>query len=112
MLGGSLLIIVMLAGFVIVLLRLRRTRQEKAEATELLEEVLEEIPPQKEEIVLSRRERDILDFLSKGYTAQDIGKALGLSHETIRWYRKRLIAKFDVSNTAELISITKEKGLI
>jgi tRNA pseudouridine55 synthase len=44
--------------------------------------------------------------------ARDIGKALGLSHETIRWYRKKLIAKFDVSNTAELISIAKEMGLI
>ena len=71
------------------------------------------MPPQKkEEVVLSQREKDILDFLSKGYTAPDIAKALGLSHETIRWYRKRLIAKFDVANTAELISTTKEMGLI
>lgn len=113
MLAASIVIIAMLAGLLVVLLRLRRTRQEKAEATELLEEVLEEMPPQKkEEVVLSKREKDILDFLSKGYTAPDIAKALGLSHETIRWYRKRLIAKFDVANTAELISTTKEMGLI
>ena len=113
MLAASIVIIAMLAGLLVVLLRLRRTRQEKAEATELLEEVLEEMPPQKkEEVVLSQREKDILDFLSKGYTAPDIAKALGLSHETIRWYRKRLIAKFDVANTAELISTTKEMGLI
>ena len=112
MLFGSVLIIVIMAGLIVLILRLRKTRQEKAEATELLEEVLEEIPPQKDEPKLSSRERDILDFLSKGYTAPDIGKAMGLSHETVRWYRKRLIAKFDVSNTAELISITKEMGLI
>lgn len=112
MLAGSSLIILLLSGFLTVLWRLRRAKREKAEVTELIEEALEEIPPQKEGIKLSRREMDILDLLSRGYTAPDIGQALGLSHETIRWYRKKLIAKFDVSNTAELISTAKEAGLI
>ena len=61
---------------------------------------------------LSDREKDILDLLSKGYTAPDIAEALGLSTETIRWYRKKLIAKLEVSNTAELISTAKDLGLI
>ena len=61
---------------------------------------------------LSEREREILDLLSKGYTAPDIAKAMNLSNETIRWYRKRLISKFDVSNTAELISVAKDMGLL
>ena len=74
--------------------------------------MLEEIPAQKADIKLSEREKEILDLLSKGYTAADIGKALGLSHETIRWYRKKMIAKFDVANTVELIAISKEMGLI
>ncbi|MBR0110063.1 MAG: LuxR family transcriptional regulator [Bacteroidales bacterium] len=112
MLAGSILVILLLAGLLFVVLKLRKTKQEKAEASALIEEVLEEIPPQREDVKLSPREQDILDLLSKGYTAPDIGKALGLSHETIRWYRKKLIAKFDVSNTAELISIAKEMGLI
>lgn len=112
MLAGSVLVILMLAGLLFAALRLRKAKQEKAEATELIEEVLEEIPRQREDLKLSEREKDILDLLSKGYTAPDIGKALGLSHETIRWYRKKLIAKFDVANTAELVSIAKEMGLI
>lgn len=112
MLGGSILLILLLSALLLIAWKLRRTRQEKAEAAELIEEVLEEIPSRKEQPALSPREKDILDLLSKGYTAQDIGKALGLSHETIRWYRKKLIAKFDVANTAELISISKEMGLI
>lgn len=61
---------------------------------------------------LSAREKEILDLLSKGYTAPQIAEALSLSSETIRWYRKKLIAKFDVSNTAELISTAKEMGVI
>lgn len=62
--------------------------------------------------VLSSRELEILDLLSKGYTAPQIAEALSLSTETIRWYRKKLIEKFDVSNTASLISAAKECGLI
>jgi len=112
MLAGSFFMIVFLVGLLVAVLRLRKTRQEKAEATELIEEVLEELPPQRNDIKLSAREKEILDLLSKGYTTQDIGGVLGLSQETIRWYRKKLIAKFDVSNTVELISIAKEQGLI
>ena len=107
-----MLIILLLAGLLAVVLRLNRTRQEKAEAGELIEEAMREIQAQKEDIKLSAREKDILDLLSKGYTAPQIGQALGLSHETIRWYRKKLIAKLDVANTAELISQAKEMGLI
>ena len=112
MLAGSVLVIVLLAGLLVVALRLRKTRHEKAEASELIEEVLQELPPQRSDIKLSQRERDILDLLSKGYTAPDIAGALGLSNDTIRWYRKKLIAKFDVANTAELISTAKDMGVI
>ena len=112
MLGGSILIIVLLAGLLFIMLRLLKTRQENAEAGELIEEALQEIRPQKEEVKLSAREKEILDLLSKGYTTPQIAEALSLSNETIRWYRKKLIAKLDVSNTAELISIAKEMGLV
>ncbi|MBP5374394.1 MAG: hypothetical protein J6Y31_05720 [Bacteroidales bacterium] len=112
MLGASVFIILLLSALLYIALKLRKTTQEKAEAAQLIEEVLEEIPAQKADIKLSEREKEILDLLSKGYTAADIGKALGLSHETIRWYRKKLIAKFDVANTVELIAISKEMGLI
>ena len=61
---------------------------------------------------LSAREMEILDLIAKGYTAPQIAEALSLSTETIRWYRKKLIEKFDVSNTASLVSAAKEYGLI
>ena len=61
---------------------------------------------------LSAREKEILDLLSKGYTTTQIADALNLSGETIRWYRKRLLEKFDVSNSPELVSRAKEGGLI
>ena len=56
---------------------------------------------------LSDREKDILDLLAKGYTSPQIAEALNLSAETVKWYRKKLLAKFDVANTAELIAAAK-----
>ena len=61
---------------------------------------------------LSGREKEILDLLSKGYTTGQIADALHLSPETIKWYRKKLLAKFDVANTAELVMAAKAAGLI
>ena len=51
-------------------------------------------------------------LISKGYTTTQIATALNLSPETIRWYRKNLLSKLDVSNTAELVSVSKELGLV
>lgn len=61
---------------------------------------------------LSPREREILDLLAKGYTTQQIAEALSLSAETIKWYRRKLLEKFDAANVAELISNAKETGLV
>ena len=61
---------------------------------------------------LTDREKEILDLLSKGYTAPQIADALNLSSETIRWYRKKLLQKFDVANTPELIFQAREMGLL
>lgn len=61
---------------------------------------------------LTEREKEILDLLSKGYTATQIAEAIALSPETIRWYRKRLLEKFDVANTPELIYQAREKGVL
>ena len=114
LLAVLVVLILLCAGTLLLSSRLRRSRKEQAETAVVMEETLCEIRPLKEadEIQLSEREKEILDLLSKGYTAPDIAQALGLSKETIRWYRKKLLAKLDVSNTAELISISKEMGLI
>ena len=113
LLAGLVLLLLLSAGVVLLLSRLRRSRKVQEETAQIMEETLQEIgPPPSGDIQLSAREKDILDLLSKGYTAPDIAGALGLSNETIRWYRKKLIAKLDVSNTAELISIAKDRGLI
>ena len=111
--AGLLLLFALAASVFLAVRRLRRSRREQAGTAAVMQETRQEIkqvPPS--DIRLSPREKDILDLLSKGYTAPDIAQALGLSYETIRWYRKKLIAKLDVANTAELISSAKDQGLI
>ena len=100
-----------LTGLVLVaaafLLRRRKVHKSAAPAAPEAMEVLSKDAP-----ALSKREKEILDLLSKGYTTPQIAEGLGLSPETVKWYRKKLLVKFDVSNTAELVTMAKESGII
>ena len=61
---------------------------------------------------LTERETEILRLIASGMTSPQMADKIFLSIATIKWYRKRLLEKFDAVNTAELISKAKEKGLI
>ena len=102
-----ILAILLIAAATVLIIRIRKHLRDRVPAAAGAPSVAPEDIP-----VLNDREREILDLLSKGYTALEIAEAVNLSHETIRWYRKRIIAKFDVSNTPELISRAKECGLL
>ena len=108
------LVIVLLVGLTLVLRRLRRLRREQAEAAEVIDETLEELrgPPAGERLELTDRERQVLTLISGGKTNPQIAEALFLSPETIKWYRKKLLAKFDVPTSAALVSKAKDLGLV
>ena len=103
LLAVTLIAVFFLAG------KLRRSRAQIAEADALMEETLQDLRPSVE---VSAREAEILDLLSKGYTTPQVADCLHLSPETIKWYRKKLLVKFDVANTTELVLKAKEAGLI
>ena len=115
MAGGALLILLL---FLVVLLtgkKIRSSRKEQAEVSAVLEEAIQEAHRSRFDDDLpqvSDREKDILDLLTKGYTTPQIAEGLGLSPETVKWYRKKLLVKFDVANTAELVTMAKESGII
>ena len=89
------------------------SKQRCKKRSEPVKETLQEIKPAAfGDIQLSAREKEILDLLTKGYTTPQIAEGLGLSPETVKWYRKKLLVKFDVANTAELTSTAKDMGLI
>ena len=114
------LLIVLLVGLTLVLRRLRRLRREQAEAAEVIDETLEELRPAPAETAsekaaapkLSDREQQILALVAEGKTNPQMAEALFLSPETIKWYRKKLLVKFDVPTSAALVSKAKDLGLV
>ena len=61
---------------------------------------------------LNDREIAILRLLAEGYTSARIAAELSLSTETIRWYRKKLLLKFDADNAVALIRKAADSGII
>ena len=105
---------VLAGAMAVILRRLRRIQKEQAEAAEVIDETLEELrsTPAGEIPSLTDRERQVLSLIAEGKTNPQIAEALFLSQETIKWYRKKLLAKFDVPSSAALVSKAKDLGLI
>ena len=61
---------------------------------------------------LNDRELVILRMVAEGRTSAKIATELSLSTETIKWYRKKLLVKFDADNAASLIRKALAAGLI
>ncbi len=53
------------------------------------------------------RERQVLKAICAGDTSEAIAQSLGVSLNTVQTYRRRLLEKFNVANTAQLVYLTK-----
>jgi DNA-binding CsgD family transcriptional regulator len=71
----------------------------------LLSEILEGEP-------LSDREAEILAGAADGETAAQTGERLYLSTETVKSYRKRVIAKLGARNGTHAVALALRKGLL
>lgn len=63
-------------------------------------------------VILTEVEKNILRLICDGNTNPQIAKELYLSTETVNWYRKRLLAKFNVKNTVGLVRQVLEQKLL
>jgi len=61
---------------------------------------------------LSRREQELLRLIVAGKSNSEIADSMCLGYETIKSFRKRLMLKLNTSNTAELVRMALEKGLV
>ncbi len=61
---------------------------------------------------LSQREIAILQGIAAGQTTPMIAAALRLSPETVKWYRKQMLAKFSASTSAEMIRKAVEEHIL
>lgn len=138
LLAAGVLLILLLAVIVVALLRGRRLRRERAAADDVIGEAISELIPasieesvakeeqslegpakkmrfvieEDESSFLSDREKDIIPLIAQGLTSAQIADKLFLSLPTIKWYRRRLLMKFDAKNTAEMLSKAREQGLL
>ena len=64
------------------------------------------------ENVLSNKETEVLELLSKGLTTNEIAAQLYVSSRTIETHRGNILKKLEVKNTAELIKKAAEMNLI
>jgi DNA-binding NarL/FixJ family response regulator len=54
-------------------------------------------------IILTRREKEVLELIATGLTNNEIASKLFISSTTVDTHRKNLLTKFEVKNTASLI---------
>ena len=73
--------------------------------TTLLGEILEGEP-------LTEREAEVLAGAADGETAAQTGARLFLSSETVKGYRKRIIAKLGARNGTHAVALALRRGLL
>lgn len=65
-----------------------------------------------QDIVLSRREQQVLELIAEGLSNKEIGEKLFISTRTVDGHRNSLLQKFNVHNTAKLIMEAVRKGFL
>lgn len=61
---------------------------------------------------LTKREMSILQEIALGRTTPQIAEDLGLSPETVKWYRKQMLAKLSAATSAEMVRKAVEFQLL
>ncbi len=67
---------------------------------------------QTQPLLLTKREKEILQLIARDYTSQEIAEELYLSKRTIDTHRNSLLLKLDVKNSAGLIKKAMDLGLL
>ena len=62
-----------------------------------------------DKVVLSNREKEILNLISEGKTSKDIAEALFIAKTTVDTHRKNMIRKLDLSTGNELVKYAIDK---
>jgi DNA-binding NarL/FixJ family response regulator len=92
---------------------LTRVRAGKKYFSEEVQELLlQPTPPVPAVPLLTRREKEVLTLIANGLTSQDIADRLFVSALTIETHRRNLLTKFEVNNTASLIRLAAQHGLL
>jgi len=70
------------------------------------------VPDEEAPALLSQREKEVLDYITKGFTAHEIASLMELSHFTVRTFVRRIYSKLKVTSKAEAIFEARTQGLL
>lgn len=73
---------------------------------------LEPLEPARQRTGLSSREREVLVFVTKGFTYEEIAGLMGLSRHTVLTFVRRIYAKLEVGSKVEAIYEARKQGLL
>ncbi len=62
--------------------------------------------------ILTRRETEILQYIADGYTNAEIAERLFIGQSTVDTHRRNMLIKLNANNTASLIKMALQCGLI
>jgi len=85
--------------------------QEEMKAL-LMQESLKRKPDRSFIPKLTRREKEILSLILEEHTTQEIAEKLFISAKTVETHRLNMLQKLGVKNTAGLVKVAIEKGLV
>jgi DNA-binding NarL/FixJ family response regulator len=78
----------------------------------LKKQLLNSLSGQDNKQIITRREKEILKLILEENTNQDIANKLFLSLRTVENHRNNLLQKLNVKNTAGLVKIALQEGLV
>lgn len=61
---------------------------------------------------LSAREQEVLEFITKGFTSDEIAALISVSRHTVLTYVRRIYAKLEVNSKTEAIYEARNQGLL
>ena len=65
-----------------------------------------------EPAVLSAREKEVLELITKGFTADEIARLMQVSQHTVQTYVRRIYSKLNVNSRAEAIYEARHQGIL
>ncbi len=68
--------------------------------------------PSADEVKVTSQEKKVLELMAAGKTCNQMAEDMGLTVQTIKWYRMRLREKFNAATSSELIHKAGAHGLL
>jgi DNA-binding NarL/FixJ family response regulator len=65
-----------------------------------------------EHAMLSTREKEVLELITKGFTADEIARLMQVSQHTVQTYVRRIYSKLNVNSRAEAIYEARHQGIL